>query len=121
MEQQLREVAAWAKAESQRLEEKWPKGSRIEGDLIATWKRLRPKMAAALGEAEALEALAHVLTHQAIEATIAYQKAGMPPPDAAELAEAEWLLKTPESEDEDQASPLLPLLARTTSSPILTV
>ena len=73
----------------------WPKGSPAEKTVLAAWANSSPKMMADLGP-EAAKALAHVLVDRKLKAQAAYEKAGMPPTDAVEQAEQEWLLLEPE-------------------------
>lgn len=103
-------TAIWAKRESLKLAQEWPRGSPMETGLLETWASRRPKMLARLQAHRAAEALAHVLVHRALAARKEYLRQGMPPTDAWETAEREWLLKEPEEEDapEPRSSPLPP-------------
>jgi hypothetical protein len=92
------------KAESNRLAETWPLGGLQERDLIAKWRRDRPKMAAELAEKDALVPFAHLTVHRAYDTEKKYLDAGLPPTDAREMAAADWLLQTPESEEEEEDS-----------------
>ena len=112
-------VATWAKAESQKLKEKWPLGGKAERDLVAKWRRDRPKMAEALAKRGALLQMAHVLENLYVESYLLNLKEGMPPPDAREDAARAWLLQEPESEDDPENLPSsLRPLDPTTLSPI---
>ena len=107
------------KAQSDRLAETWPRGGKAQADLIAKWRQDRPKMAEELAKQGVLVAFAHLSIHRADDAEVMYREAGMPIPDAREQAAAEWLLQTPESEEEgNQPQPILnlPLSGRTTGS-----
>jgi hypothetical protein len=87
----------WFKIESRKLLPDEP-GSPLETDVIATWRRTSPQMAARLEAAGALEAAAHVLVDRMLKAERVYEAAGMPPTDAREQAEQEWLMLEPESD-----------------------
>lgn len=108
------------KEQSARLAEQWPRGSQEDRDLIATWRRNRPKMAARLAEQGVLVAFAHLSAFRAGRAEKAYLEAGLPMTDAREQAAAEWLLQEPESEEETSPpEPILnlPLFDQTTGFP----
>lgn len=45
---EAKEVAAWAKAESLKLQETWPRGNPRERELIAHWRVHRPQMVKSL-------------------------------------------------------------------------
>lgn len=113
--QEASSLAKWAKRESLKLAQEWPKGSQRETELLATWKLRRPKMLALLRQHGAAEALAHVLVDRAVKMEIDLMRQGMPSPDATEQAEREWLLTEPE--DETDLNPRLSAL--TTSSATL--
>lgn len=119
MDQQTRTLAIWAKTESAKIATDWPLGSRAEKELIQHWRRVRPQMVARLQETGALAALAHVLNHKMIEALQRNRAAGMPPTDAREEAEKDWLLMEPEAEDEETSqspSPLARIISSMTPS-----
>lgn len=69
-------------------------GGKLAGE--PSWEVNRPKMLAALRARKADAALAHVLVDRFLKAKAQYLKAGMPPTDAREQAEQEWLLREPE-------------------------
>ena len=99
--------------ESRRLTKAgWPPGSPKEDQVKVAWRVNRPKMVARLTP-KGLTALAHVLVDRWHRARVEYLKAGMPPTDANEQAEREWLLQEPETDD----PPGLPPSARITSFP----
>jgi hypothetical protein len=68
--------------------------------ILKAWRILRPQMWAKLKEDGTAEDLALVLQVAMWNAVDQYEKAGMPPTDARELAEREWLLMEPENEPE---------------------
>ncbi len=70
-------------------------GSQKEADLLRYWRRERPLMYARLGTMAAK--FAFVLVMMEHETMMMYVKAGMPPTDAEEQAQKEWLLMEPES------------------------
>lgn len=95
------QVKMWALRESEKLEPVWPKGCPAEKRVLAAWANHSPKMMAELGP-DGAKALAHVLVDRKLKAQRQYEKAGMPPTDAAEQAEQEWLLLEPEDDEEAQ-------------------
>ena len=105
------------RAESNHLAETWPRGGWAQRDLIARWRRDRPKMAASLAEQGVLVAFAHLTLQRADDWEVKYRTAGMPIPDAREQAARDWLLQEPESEEENPLpQPILnlPLSGQTT-------
>ncbi len=68
--------------------------------ILKAWRILRPKMWASLKENGTAEDLALVLQVAMWDAVDRYEKAGIPPTDARELAEREWLMMEPENEPE---------------------
>jgi hypothetical protein len=107
------QVARWAKTESQKLQETHRMGSPLETEVIETWKRVRPRMVRDLEKHQAVKPLAHVLVDRMLKAWTANEKAGLPPTDAREEAEKDWLLLEPE-EDEIASNEPLQQLVRTT-------
>ena len=100
MSNKLKEAVDWAMAESAKLEANWPKGSKVEKDLLAQWQNLRPKMMARLAVFPgSVTALAHVLVDRKLKAQEAYVTSGMPIPDADLQAAQEWLMLEPETQD----------------------
>lgn len=68
--------------------------------ILKACRILRPQMWAKLKEDGTAEDLALVLQVAMWNAVDQYEKAGMPPTDARELAEREWLMMEPEKEPE---------------------
>jgi hypothetical protein len=89
----------WVRQESAKLAELWPMGSKVELDLLAHWRIHRPQMMARLEACQVADQLAHVLLDRMMNAQTEYLRAGMPPTDATEQAEQDWLMLEPESED----------------------
>ena len=79
-------------------QEGWYPGSPREDRLLNHWRTHSPRMFARLEKAGIAENLASVLDRRQWRANQAYVNAGMPPTDAEEQSEKEWLLKEPESE-----------------------
>ena len=101
------EFIQWVNREVAKLHRQgWFQGSPRETRLLARWRQVRPRMYAALQKAGIAERLATVLEAKHMEAWKEYTRAGMPPTDAEEQAEREWLITEPESESESR-SPLL--------------
>lgn len=100
----------WVLTESRHLSTDWPPGSPREKALLKHWATHRPRMLAALHAQGIAAALAHVLEDRAYKALRENLKAGMPPTDAREQAERDWLIQEPEAEeDEDPTAPLASL------------
>lgn len=94
-------VVDWVNTETEKLAERgfFP-GSPREDEMLAFWRRYRPKMCArarAVGP-DFLERMAFVLDEMRYEAKKKYIKSGMPPTDAEMEAAKDWLLMEPEDE-----------------------
>ena len=88
-------TTAWVNEETAKLNRAGiVAGSAREDDILATWKRLRPKMCSRIGDL--LPRLAFVLDMKREEARRRYVQGGMPPSDAELEATREWLLLEPE-------------------------
>lgn len=72
----------------------------LDRRIKAAWEVLRPKMWARLVKQDLVDDLALVLQTAMWEADARYLKAGMPPTDAREQAEREWLMLEPEDEED---------------------
>ena len=70
----------------------------LDKQIKRAWEVLRPKMWARLMEQGLVDDLALVLQTAMWDAMDQYLKAGMPPTDAREQAEREWLMLEPEDE-----------------------
>ena len=110
----MRAFRKWILSELKRLEadESNPEmGSPKETRLIETWRENRPQMGKNLERMRILPQTAYVLTCLEDEATTRYLKAGMSYPDAAEQAQAEFLMLSPETDEneEEKISPLAQL------------
>jgi len=92
-------TALWAKSESEKLAQTWPMGSVLESRVLRTWQRNSPRMVRSLNRWQATEALAHVLVDRFVQAEVKNIKAGLPPCDAREEAEKDWLMLEPEEDD----------------------
>lgn len=81
-----------------------PGDSPREAKLLARWTEVRPQMMDRLRRIDprAPRFLACVLDARRFEMTNALMDQGMPQPDAAELAEREWSLWEPETEEPPQ-------------------
>jgi hypothetical protein len=108
------QLARWIKQESSRIALEFPRGGEVEERLVDNWKALRPKMVESLGPLTPL--LAHVLMDKMLNARRANVEAGMPPTDAREQAERDWLLMEPESEDDDPLLPVQTIISPTLSA-----
>ncbi len=75
----------------------------LDKKIKKAWRILRPKMWARLQQDGTTDDLALIVQVAMWDAMERYEKAGMPPTDAREQAEQEWLMMEPE-EDEDQAA-----------------
>jgi hypothetical protein len=97
----------WVRQESAKLAELWPMGDKREQELLAHWRIYRPQMMARLEAMKVAPQLAHVLLDREYQAFQQNLRAGMPPTDATEQAEQDWLMLEPESEDQplDQPEP----------------
>lgn len=104
-------LAQWTTRKSREIAQESPLGSPAEADLTRHWRLNRPQMVARLERLNVLPQMAHVLWHLMYQAEKANKAAGMPPTDAAEQAERDWLLMEPE-----QAESLDPLDRITTST-----
>lgn len=71
----------------------------LDKQIKKAWRVLRPQMWARLQEQGIADDLALVLQVAMWDAFDQYEKAGMPPTDAREQAEREWLLMEPEESD----------------------
>lgn len=70
----------------------------LDKQIKKAWRILRPQMWARLQQQGITDDLALVLQVAMWEATDRYEKAGMPPTDAREQAEREFLLMEPEKD-----------------------
>jgi hypothetical protein len=91
-------VALWAKSESEKLSDEWPIGSPLESRVLRTWERNQPRMMCSLRRWKAAEPLAHVLVDRCIKSERRYLRAGLPPCDARQEAEMDWLMLEPEED-----------------------
>ncbi len=90
----------WINREAAKLEERgFIPGSPREDDLLRHWQIHRPKMLSELMAAGLAEKFAMVLLEKQYQSMREYLQAGMPPTDAREEADREWLLMEPEAED----------------------
>jgi hypothetical protein len=94
----LFETALWAKSESEKLSVNWPIGSPLESRVLRTWQHNSPRMMRSLRRWNAAEPLAHVLVDRCIKSEKQYLRAGMPPCDARQEAERDWLMLEPEED-----------------------
>jgi len=78
----------------------------LQDKMLKTWARLRPKMMLRLRLQGIAKDLAVVLQAAMWDAVDRYEKAGMPPTDARETAEREWLMLEPEADEETTTSPI---------------
>lgn len=85
-------TATWYKKESAKLAETQPLGSNLERQTIRRWRKDSPKAAARLAKAKALPQAAHVMTNLMLEMERNNLKQGMPPTDARESAERQFLV-----------------------------
>jgi hypothetical protein len=90
-------TALWARNQSEKLSAEWPMGSLLESRVLKTWEQNRPNMMRALRRWGAAEPLAHVLVNRFVEAEKTNIKAGLPPTDAREEAEKDWLMMEADS------------------------
>lgn len=74
----------------------------LHRQILKTWETLSPKMWKRLQADNLAEDLALVVQAAMWESKEQYQKAGMPPTDAREQAEREWLMLEPEEEEEEE-------------------
>ena len=77
----------------------------LDKQIKATWRINRPKMWARLVKQGLVDDLALVLQTAMWDAMDRYLKAGMPPTDAREQAEMEWLMLEPEEEEDPANNP----------------
>lgn len=73
----------------------------LDKQIKTAWRINRPKMWARLAKQGLVDDLALVLQTAMWEAKDQYLKAGMPPTDAREQAEREWLMLEPEDDGEE--------------------
>ena len=76
----------------------------LQARMLETWAHLRPKMMLRLRLQGVANDLAVVLQAAMWAAVDQYEKAGMPPTDARETAEREWLMLEPETDEETTTS-----------------
>jgi hypothetical protein len=67
--------------------------------VLKIWQLNSPRMMRALRRWKAAEPLAHILVDRFIRAERDNIKAGLPPTDAREEAEKDWLMLEPEDDD----------------------
>ena len=77
----------------------------LQEKILKTWAQLRPKMMLRLRLQVIADDLAVVLQAAMWAAVDRYEKAGMPPTDARETAEREWLMLEPEADEETTSLP----------------
>lgn len=100
-----RQFAQRIKAQSARLAEEWPPGSKKETDLIAHWRRNSPKMVARLERLGTLAPMAHLLIHECLRMEDDLIRAGWHASDARTEAAKETLMMEPEDPETAEPSP----------------
>ena len=93
----------WVKSEAQRLRDEGEGGLvQQQARMLRFWEEYRPQMWARLQQAgpNVAKDLAVVLDHLAAGSAWQYLQAGLPPSDAREQANLEWLLMEPEEPGE---------------------
>lgn len=81
----------------------WPMGSQKEREMIAEWRRIRPKMVNRLLAMGILKEFAHLIETRRFEAETANLTAGMGWPDSREQANRDWLIWEAEADEDPQA------------------
>ena len=76
----------------------------LDKQIKKAWKMLRPKMWARLQKEGTTNDLALIVQVAMWESVEQYEKAGLPPTDAREQAEKEWLMMESEKNEETQAA-----------------
>ena len=109
------EVALWALAEGSKLQLTDPMGSPLEDQVIQSWKANRPKMVARLAKYGAVNASSSVLVDRMLKSERTNTQAGLPPTDAREEAEKDWLMLEPEEEDGTTQAPYRPPVSSPTT------
>ncbi len=95
----------WVKTRAQEIRSsKEVLNLQLHDKILQTWAKLRPKMMMRLRLQRIAEDLAVVLQAAMWSAVDQYEKAGMPPTDARETAEREWLMLEPEADEETTTS-----------------
>lgn len=84
-------------------EQEIPINLQLNEQILKTWEALRPVMWRRLAMSKTAEDLALVVQVAMWDAVEAYERAGMPPTDAREQAEREWLMMEPEAEETPEA------------------
>lgn len=92
--------ARWVRQEHQRLMDSEPTlAAPKRQQILAGWQHYRPAMLGSLKAMGVETMLADVIQSRMWEADERNRKAGMPPTDALEQAERDWLMFEPESEE----------------------
>jgi hypothetical protein len=103
------EFARWVKAKAaafEASEEIGPaQGTPKQKEMLAYWKKHRPRMYRAMAKRRLLPDLAFVLENLAFQEERRNLAGGMGWPDSREQAEQAWLLMEPEGEEESAVSP----------------
>jgi len=93
---------AWVKTTARKIRKTEGRGAiQQQAYMLAYWQEYRPRMWANLKKlgAHAAEDYALVLNTRMWDSAKVYERAGMPPTDARQEAEKEWLLLEPEEEE----------------------
>jgi len=97
-------LAKWVRKKVKEYEEEPLDLRKLEG-LLKTWQAGRPQMWKRLQNQDLARDLAMVLLVEASQAQARYEVGGLPPTDAREQAQAEWLLLEPETEEAGPEAP----------------
>jgi hypothetical protein len=102
LSEDLTSLRNWARKNVRRAEEEGYCTQPLHQRILKAWRMYHPEMVARLQRASCLEDMALACQYQMWKAVNRYEEAGLPPTDAREQAEREWLMLAPDEREEPE-------------------